>query len=60
MCRQAGAAETAGYRQLAENLRRAAELTRISNQEVLDLYDALRPGRTSYSQLIGLANHLVI
>jgi propanediol dehydratase small subunit len=56
--RQAGVAETAGYRQLAENLRRAAELTRISNQEVLDIYNALRPGRTTYGQLIELADRL--
>ena len=56
--RQADAAEAAGYRQLAENLRRAAELTRISNQEVLDIYNALRPGRTTYGQLIELADRL--
>jgi propanediol dehydratase small subunit len=56
--RQADAAEAAGYRQLAENLRRAAELTRVSNQEVLDIYNALRPGRATYSQLIALADHL--
>jgi propanediol dehydratase small subunit len=56
--RQADVAEAAGYRQLAENLRRAAELTRISNQEVLDIYNALRPGRTTYGQLIELADRL--
>jgi propanediol dehydratase small subunit len=56
--RQADAAETAGCRQLAENLRRAAELTRMSNQEALDIYNALRPGRTTYGRLISLADHL--
>jgi propanediol dehydratase small subunit len=56
--RQADAAEAAGYRQLAENLRRAAELTRISNEEVFDIYDALRPGRATYGQLIELAARL--
>jgi propanediol dehydratase small subunit len=56
--RQADEAERAGYRQLAENLRRAAELTRVSNQELLDIYDALRPGRASYGQLLGLADRL--
>jgi propanediol dehydratase small subunit len=55
---QADAAETAGYPQLAQNLRRAAELTRLSNQELLDIYDALRPGRSTYSQLIELADRL--
>ncbi len=56
--RQAAAAEAAGYRQLAGNLRRAAELTGISNQEVLDIYNALRPGRSTYHELIALAHRL--
>jgi propanediol dehydratase small subunit len=56
--RQADAAEAAGYWQLAENLRRAAELTSISNQEVLNIYKALRPGRSTYNELITLADHL--
>ena len=55
---QADAAEAAGYWQLAENLRRAAELTSISNQEVLNIYNALRPGRSAYNELITLADHL--
>ena len=55
---QAEAAEAAGYRPLAENLRRAAELTRISNEEVLAMYNTLRPGRTTYAQLVALAERL--
>ncbi len=55
---QADTAEAAGYRQLAENLRRAAELTHISNEEVLEIYDTLRPGRTTYETLIALAERL--
>ncbi len=55
---QAEVAEAAGYCQLAENLRRAAELTGISNEEVLDIYDALRPGRRTYDDLIALADRL--
>jgi len=55
---QADAAESAGYRQLAENLRRAAELTCIPNQQVLDIYNSLRPGRTSYSHLMAWADRL--
>lgn len=55
---QAEAAEAVGYRQLGENLRRAAELTDISNQEVFDIYNALRPGRSTYQELITLAEHL--
>jgi propanediol dehydratase small subunit len=56
--RQADAAEAAGYWQLAENLRRAAELTGISSQEVLDIYNALRPSRSTYHELITLADRL--
>jgi propanediol dehydratase small subunit len=56
--RQADAAEAAGYRQFAENLRRAAELTGISNKEVLEVYSKLRPGRTTHSELGALAEHL--
>ena len=55
---QADTAEAAGYWQLAENLRRAAELTGISNQEVFDIYNALRPGRSTYNELIALADRL--
>jgi propanediol dehydratase small subunit len=55
---QADAAEAAGYRQFAENLRRAAELTAISNQEVIEIYSKLRPGRTSYGELVALAEHM--
>jgi len=56
--RQADAAAAAGYWQLAENLRRAAELTGISNQEVFDIYNALRPDRSTYNELIALAKRL--
>lgn len=55
---QADVAESAGYRQFGQNLRRAAELTRISNEEVFNIYNALRPGRSTYSQLIMLADRL--
>jgi propanediol dehydratase small subunit len=55
---QADAAERAGYRQFADNLRRAAELTAISNEEVLAIYTALRPGRASHAELVALAERL--
>jgi propanediol dehydratase small subunit len=55
---QATAAEKAGYGHLASNLRRAAELTRINNEQILEIYDTLRPGRTSYDRLITLAHSL--
>jgi len=56
--RQADAVETAGYGQFAENLRRAAELTLLSNQEVLEIYRALRPGRATHAELVEIADRL--
>jgi len=55
---QADAAESAGYRQLAQNLRRAAELTRLSNEEVIQIYEKLRPGRTTFRELTEIADRL--
>ena len=55
---QAEAAEDAGYSLLASNLKRAAELTHISNEEILEIYETLRPGRTTYDRLIKLAQRL--
>jgi propanediol dehydratase small subunit len=55
---QANAAEQAGYRALAGNLRRAAELTMLTNEEVLRIYEALRPGRSTFEELIALADRL--
>jgi propanediol dehydratase small subunit len=55
---QAQVAEQAGYDQLAANLRRAAELTEVPNQEMLQIYELLRPNRASFEQLMQLANHL--
>jgi propanediol dehydratase small subunit len=56
--RQAVVAEQHGNPQLAENLRRAAELTGIPDDEVLAVYEALRPGRSTPAQLTGLAASL--
>ncbi len=55
---QATVAEGAGYPELGANLRRAAELTGLSNREVLEIYTLLRPGRTSYDALVALADRL--
>ena len=52
---QAAVAAAHSNPQLAENLRRAAELTRLSDEEVLAIYDALRPGRSSAGKLTELA-----
>jgi propanediol dehydratase small subunit len=53
--RQAVVAERHANPQLAENLRRAAELTRMPDDEVLAIYEALRPGRSTPAELAGLA-----
>jgi propanediol dehydratase small subunit len=55
---QADAAESAGYRHLAVNLRRAAELTGVSNAEVFEIYNTLRPGRATYTELMDTADRL--
>jgi propanediol dehydratase small subunit len=55
---QAQFAERAGFPQLGENLRRAAELTKIPDDELLRIYDALRPGRMKRSKLLELAQQL--
>ena len=56
--RQAVVAEQHANPQLAENLRRAAELTRLTDEEVLAIYDALRPGRTTPAGLTALSSSL--
>jgi propanediol dehydratase small subunit len=42
---QAEVAEQAGRRNLAQNLRRGAELVAIPEDELLGIYELLRPGR---------------
>ena len=55
---QAVVAEQHGNRQLAENLRRAAELTALGDDEVLAIYGSLRPGRSTPAELTELAASL--
>jgi propanediol dehydratase small subunit len=55
---QALVAQQHGNPQLAENLRRAAELTALDDEELLAIYEALRPGRSSLAQLHTIASHL--
>ena len=55
---QAKIAGAAGYTQLAANLARAAELTAVPNDELLRIYDALRPGRATHADLLALAERL--
>jgi propanediol dehydratase small subunit len=56
--RQADVAEAAGRRELAANLRRAAELATVSEEVVLEIYTALRPRRSTADQLEDWARHL--
>ena len=55
---QAGFAERGGNPQLAENLRRGAELTTFSDEELLRFYEMLRPGRSPAAELDALAGDL--
>ena len=55
---QAQVAESAGRRQLAENLRRASELTAIPEEAILAIYNALRPGRANREDLLLMADEL--
>jgi propanediol dehydratase small subunit len=55
---QAGFAERGGNRQLAENLRRGAELVGFGDDELLGFYDMLRPGRSTAAELDELADRL--
>jgi len=55
---QADVAERHDNPQLAENLRRAAELTRLTDLEVLSIYESLRPNRSSQTELDELADSL--
>jgi propanediol dehydratase small subunit len=55
---QAEFAQRGGNPQLADNLRRGAELVAFSDEELLDLYESLRPGRSSALELEQLAQRL--
>ena len=55
---QARIAEDCGRRQLAENLRRAAELVGVPEERILGIYQALRPGRADTAALENLAAEL--
>ena len=51
-------AESAGRPQIGRNMRRAAELTRIADERVLEIYNALRPHRSTFDELIAIADEL--
>jgi propanediol dehydratase small subunit len=55
---QAEIAREAGFTQLGGNLRRAAELTAVPNEELLSMYELLRPGRSTHAELMAMADRL--
>jgi propanediol dehydratase small subunit len=55
---QAQVADAANRPQLAENLRRAAELVAVPEETILEIYRALRPGRADRQSLHALADRL--
>jgi propanediol dehydratase small subunit len=55
---QAEVAAAAGRSQLAENLRRAAELAPLPDETILEIYSALRPRRSSATELEAWAGRL--
>jgi propanediol dehydratase small subunit len=56
--RQSAVASAAGRAQLAESLDRAAELTGVPDEEILEIYSALRPGRSTPDELERWAERL--
>jgi propanediol dehydratase small subunit len=48
---QAEVARKAGRRQLADGLERASELASVPDAELLEIYTALRPGRSTSDEL---------
>jgi propanediol dehydratase small subunit len=56
--RQADVARAGGRPQLAESLERAAELTALPEDELLEVYTALRPRRSTAGELAEWARRL--
>lgn len=55
---QAQIAEDIGRPHMAANLRRAAEMTRIPDERVLEIYNSLRPYRCTKKELLDIADEL--
>lgn len=52
---QAARADRFGNPQLAENLRRGAEIALLEDSELMHIYDALRPGRSTVEEMRAIA-----
>ena len=55
---QADVARSSGREQLADNLLRVAELAPLSDDTILEIYTALRPGRSTAAELEAWAARL--
>lgn len=55
---QAQIAESVGRIAFARNLRRAAELIAIPDERILEIYNALRPYRSTKDELLAIADEL--
>ncbi len=55
---QAQVAESVGRNAFARNLRRAAELIAVPDERILEIYNALRPYRSTKTELIAIAEEL--
>lgn len=55
---QAEISESIGRAQLAKNFRRAAEMINISDARILEIYNALRPNRSTKEELLTIAQEL--
>lgn len=55
---QAHVAEAHANPQLAANLRRAAELTSLPDEQVMAIYESLRPRRSTAEELTAIADGL--
>lgn len=55
---QAQIADKVHRPQIARNLRRAAELTRVADERILEIYNALRPYRSTKVELLAIAEEL--
>ena len=55
---QAAIAQDAGRDRLAMNFERAAELTAVPDDRILEIYNALRPYRSTCAELLAIADDL--
>jgi len=55
---QAEVADSVGRDAFGRNLRRAAELTAVPDEELLSIYNALRPYRSTKAELLAIADKL--